>query len=123
MTFHNFVVQKLGVDKAVFFTLLGRGLQIATALFTVVFIARYLSADEQGYYYTFGSIVAIQVFFELGLTHIITQFVAHEASHLQIVDNVRLEGDERYKSRLSSLLRFCAKWYLVFSAILLVVLS
>lgn len=123
MTFHNFVVQKLGVDKAVFFTLLGRGLQIATALFTVVFIARYLSADEQGYYYTFGSIVAIQVFFELGLTQIITQFVAHEASHLQIVDNVRLEGDERYKSRLSSLLRFCAKWYLVFSAILLVVLS
>ncbi len=119
----NIVTQKLGIDKAIFFTLLGRGLQIATALFTVIFIARYLSAEEQGYYYTFSSIVAVQVFFELGLTQIITQFVAHEASYLKIVGGTELEGDENYKSRLASLLRFCAKWYLMFSAILLIVLS
>ena len=123
MTLKSFITQKIGIDKAIFFTLLGRGLQISTALFTVFFIARYLSPEEQGYYYTFGSIVAIQVFFELGLTGIITQFVAHEASHLKITDNCELEGDEKYKSRLSSLLRFCIKWYLVFAGILLIVLS
>lgn len=117
------ITNKLGIDKAIFFTLLGRGLQIATALFTVFFIARYLSPDEQGYYYTFGSIVAIQVFFELGLTGIITQFVAHEASHLKINTDFTLEGDEKYKSRLSSLLRFCVKWYILFAALLLVVLT
>lgn len=122
MTFHNLIVQKLGIDKAVFFTIMGRGLQIATALFTVLFVARYLSPEEQGYYYTFSSIIAIQVFFELGLTNIITQFVAHEVSHLQF-NGYELIGDKKYKSRLSSLLRFCAKWYLVFSAILLIVLS
>ena len=123
MNIRNIVTNKLGIDKAIFFTLLGRGLQISTGLFTVFFIAKYLSPDEQGYYYTFGSIVAIQVFFELGLTGIITQFVAHEASHLQIDENYNFVGDEKYKSRLSSLLRFCVKWYLVFAAILLVVLS
>ena len=122
MTFHYLITQKLGIDKAIFFTLLGRGLQIVTALFTVLFVAKYLSPEEQGYYYTFSSIIAIQVFFELGLTNIITQFVAHEMSHLLFNGN-ELIGDERFKSRLSSLLRFCAKWYLVFSAILLVVLS
>lgn len=123
MSLKYFVSNKLGVDKAIFFTLLGRGFQLATALFTVFFITRYLSPEEQGYYYTFGSIVGIQVFFELGLTQIITQFVAHEASHLKLVNGVILEGDDKYKSRLSSLLRFCAKWYLVFAALLFIILA
>lgn len=122
MDFHNFITQKLGIDKAIFYTLLGRGLQISTALFTVFFIAKYLSPDEQGYYYTFGSIVAIQVFFELGLTQIITQFVAHEASHLQWNNNYEVLGEDKYKSRLASLLRFCVKWYLIIAILLLVVL-
>ena len=57
----GFVTQKLGIDKAIFYTLLGKGLQMSTAAFTVLFIVAFLSPDEQGYYYTFGSIVAIQV--------------------------------------------------------------
>lgn len=123
MKIRDIITKKMGIDKAIFFTLLGRGLQISTALFTVFFIARYLSAEEQGYYYTFGSIVAIQIFFELGLTGIITQFVAHEASYLKIKESYELDGDDKYRSRLSSLLRFCVKWYMVFAVILLMVLS
>lgn len=121
-TCKNFITQKLGVDKAIFFTLLGRGLQISTALFTVFFIARYLSPEEQGYYYTFGSIVGIQVFFELGLTQIITQFVAHEASNLKWDENYNIIGEEKYKSRLASLLRFCAKWYSIFAVLIIIAL-
>lgn len=116
------ICQKLGIDKAIFYTLLGRGAQIATALFTVLFVARYLTPDEQGYYYTFGSITAIQVFFELGLTGIITQFVAHEVSHLEIKDNQIINGDIKYRSRLASLLKFCAKWYTILAALLFVLL-
>lgn len=122
MSLKSFFTQKLGVDKAIFYTLLSRGLQVSTSLFTVFFITKYLSADEQGYYYTFGSIVAIQVFFELGLTGIITQFVAHEASHLQWDSNYNLAGEDKYKSRLSSLLRFCAKWYSIFAVLIIVAL-
>lgn len=121
MNLYDFITQKLGIDKAIFYTLLGKGLQMSTALFTVLFIVRFLSSDEQGYYYTFGSIVAIQVFFELGLTGIITQFVAHEASHLKFRENI-LEGDEIYKSRLASLLKICAKWYSIISIGLLSIL-
>lgn len=113
MSFKTFITQKLGVDKAIFYTLLSRGLSISTALFTVFFIAKNLSPEEQGFYYTFGSIVALQVFFELGLTGIITQFVAHEASHLRLNSEYRMEGEEKYRSRLSSLLKFCTKWYLI----------
>lgn len=122
MYIRSIITNKLGIDKAILYTLMGRGLQISTALFTVFFVAKYLSPDEQGYYYTFGSIVAIQVFFELGLTQIITQFVAHEASHLKWQENRELVGETRYKSRLSSLLHFCAKWYLVIAVAVLILL-
>lgn len=123
MSFRTFITQKLGVDKAIFYTLLSRGLSISTALFTVFFIAKNLSPEEQGFYYTFGSIVALQVFFELGLTGIITQFVAHEASHLKLNSEYRMDGEEKYRSRLSSLLRFCAKWYLIVAILVFVALG
>ena len=123
MTFRSFVTQKLGVDKAIFYTLLSRGLSISTALFTVFFIAKNLSPEEQGFYYTFGSIVALQVFFELGLTGIITQFVAHEASHLTLNADYKMEGDELYRSRLSSLLKFCSKWYFVIAVLVFIALG
>lgn len=123
MSFRTFITQKLGVDKAIFFTLLSRGLQISTALFTVFFIAKNLSPEEQGFYYTFGSIVALQVFFELGLTSIITQFVAHEASHLKLNSEFKMEGEALYRSRLSSLLKFCTKWYLIIAFLVFVALG
>ena len=123
MSLRTFITQKLGVDKAIFFTLLSRGLQISTALFTVFFIAKNLSPEEQGFYYTFGSIVALQVFFELGLTSIITQFVAHEASHLKLNSEFKMEGEALYRSRLSSLLKFCTKWYLIIAFLVFVALG
>lgn len=122
MSFRTFITQKLGVDKAIFYTLLSRGLQISTALFTVFFIAKNLSPEEQGFYYTFGSIVALQVFFELGMTYIVTQFVAHDVSHLKFDENFKLVGEKKYRSRLSSLLHFCTKWYLIFAVMILVAL-
>ena len=39
-----------------------------TATFAVPF---FLSADQQGYYYTFASVLAIQVFFELGMSQVL----------------------------------------------------
>ena len=87
-----------------------------------MFVARYLTGEEQGFYYTFGSIVAIQIFFELGLNGIITQYVAHEASFLHWDSKLVLVGEQKYLSRLSSLLHFCVKWYLAFAGALLVTL-
>lgn len=115
------VAQKLGIDKAIFFTSLARVIQAAGGIISILFVARYLTSEEQGFYYTFGSIVAIQVFFELGLNGIITQYVAHETAHLQW-NGLMLVGENKYLSRLSSLLHFCVKWYLWFAAALLVTL-
>lgn len=113
---------KLGIDKSIFFTSLTRIIQAAGGVVSILFVARYLTGIEQGFYYTFGSIVAIQVFFELGLNGIITQYVAHETAHLQWKTSTELIGEHKYLSRLSSLLHFCVKWYLCFAGILLVTL-
>ncbi len=107
----NFLKEKIGIDKAIVYTISTRGIQLFSALFTVYFTTRFLTPEEQGFYYTFSSIIALQVFFELGFTGIITQFVAHEASHLKWGENHELIGDDKYKSRLSSLIHFCVKWY------------
>lgn len=113
---------KLGIDKSIFYTSLGRIIQGIGGIISILFVAKYLTSTEQGFYYTFGSIVAIQVFFELGLNGIITQYVAHEASHLQWKDSINLTGEQKYLSRLSSLLHFSVKWYSCFALLLLVTL-
>ena len=116
------LLKKIGVDKAIAYSSGARVVQAFTGVGSIFFISTFLSGVEQGFYFTFGSIIAIQVFFELGLTGIITQFVAHEAAHLQLDTSYRYTGEERYKSRLASLLHFCVKWYVVLSLIVLLVL-
>ncbi|MVT07439.1 lipopolysaccharide biosynthesis protein [Chitinophaga tropicalis] len=112
----------LGIDKAIFFTALTRGVQAIGGVATVSLILAFLTKEEQGYYYTFGSILALQIFFELGFTAIITQYVAHEMAYLSWGEDGRPGGDARHLSRLSSLLRFSVKWYLIISAALLLIL-
>ncbi len=114
--------EKAGIDKAIALTILSRLIQAAGGIGSIVFIAKYLTPNEQGYYYTFASIIAIQVFFELGLSGIITQYTAHEFAHLNW-KNGKLEGDEYYKSRLSSLLHFCTKWFGLISIFLFFLLA
>lgn len=116
------IAQKIGMDKSIAYSSGARIVQGFTGVASVFFITSFLTGVEQGFYYTFGSILALQVFFELGLTGIMTQYVAHEASHLTLNDNKEYEGEERYKSRLSSLLRFCVKWYSVISVLVFVFL-
>jgi O-antigen/teichoic acid export membrane protein len=116
------LLRKIGVDAAITYTIIARIIQAGGGVVSILFIARYLSKIEQGYYFTFGSLLAIQIFFELGLSAIITQFVAHETANLYWISSSELEGAQESKSRLSSLLRFCIKWFLIIAVLLIVVL-
>lgn len=112
----NIVVRlahKIGMDGAIAYSSAARVFQAFAGIISIFFIAAFLSGDEQGYYYTFGSILAIQTFFELGFTDIITQYVAHEVAHLNLGENLAYDGEEKYRSRLTYLIKFCIKWYLV----------
>ncbi len=115
------ILSIFGIDLAIFYTLLTRILQGFGGLLIIFLITTFLNKIEQGYYYTFGSIVAIQVFFELGLNTIITQFAAHEFGGLEINNN-KIEGHLDSKSRISSLLKFCLKVFPYLTILLFLIL-
>jgi O-antigen/teichoic acid export membrane protein len=117
------LLTKFGVDRSVFLTVSNRILLAFGSVFNIYLISKFLTKAEQGYYYTFGSIAALQVFFELGLSVVITQFVAHEFAFLTINEKAALlEGEVKHVGRLSSLLHFIVKWYMAGAFILLLVI-
>lgn len=110
-----------GVDRAIGYTLIGRGLSVITGPITLLLIASYLTPAEQGYYFTFGNIIGLQIFFELGLGGVISQFASHEKARLDWTPEGTLEGDEASKSRLASLLFKSMLWYGVAAALVVAV--
>ena len=83
----------IGLDRAVGFTVLARLWASSAGLVTVALIARFLSPAEQGYYYTFGSLVAMQMIFELGFSFVILQLASHERAQLSISTDNQISGD------------------------------
>lgn len=117
------VLGVLGIDRAIFYTLIGRGWSALAGPVSLFFIARFLTREEQGFYYTFGSVLALQVFFELGLAYVIMQSVSHEKAHLEwTADDTVLTGDPHAKARLASLFRLAVKWYAVVALAVIVAL-
>jgi len=112
----------LGIDRAVGFTVLARSWSIVSGAATVLLIARFLSPAEQGYYYTFSSLVALQTMFELGFSFVILQLAAHEAAQLTIEPGGEISGSEIAHSRLASILQKSVRWYSVAAVLMAVVL-
>ncbi len=113
----------VGIDRAIAYTVLGRGWASIAGLVTIALIARFLSPAEQGYYYTFGSIVALQIIFELGFSVVILQLATHEVAHLTLTPDDRILGPVDSHSRLASVLRKSVKWYGVASVFMACVLA
>jgi O-antigen/teichoic acid export membrane protein len=108
----------LGIDRAIFFTSFSSIISVTGSLFSAFLVIKKLTSEEQGFYYTFSSLVALQIFFELGFNNIITQFTAHEVATLNIDSCGKIEGDCEKKSRLSYLFKFSIKLYLFLSLLL-----
>lgn len=113
LTFRARVAHWIGLDRAIFFTVLARFWAAFAGLFTVFLIARFLTPGEQGYYYTFFSVVALQVVFELGFSFVVLQLAAHERAALSFYPHGRIEGDPIAHSRLASVLKKSIGWYSV----------
>jgi hypothetical protein len=89
----------------------GRFWQGIAGIITVLLIARFLTPNEQGYYYTFSSLVALQVVFELGFSFVVMQLAAHERAQLTFLPDGRVVGDAVAHSRLASVLQLSVRWY------------
>jgi hypothetical protein len=83
----------------------------SAGLITVLLIARFLTRAEQGYYYTFSSLVALQIVFELGFSFVILQMASHERAHLLISGDLEVTGDPLSHRRLASVFQKSVRWY------------
>ena len=111
----------LGLDRAVVFTILARGWSSLAGIGTLALIARFLTPAEQGYYYTFYSLVALQIVFELGFSVVILQTAGHEAAHLAIAADGTITGPARAHARLASVLQKSIRWYSVAAVLMAII--
>lgn len=100
-----------GMDRAIAYTIMGRSWSAMAGIITVLLIARFLTPNEQGYYYTFSSLVALQIIFELGFSFVVLQLAAHERAQLTFLPDGRVEGNPVAHARLASVLQMSVRWY------------
>jgi len=114
---------KLGIDRAVLYALLTRGWRAFAGLISILLIAKFLTPEIQGYFYTFQSLVALQVFAELGLLLVVVNVTSHEWSKLQLNDAGQIVGDPIALSRLVSFGRKLASWYAAAAAVFVLLVA
>lgn len=115
--------RRVEMDRAVLYALLARIWGFAAGPITAILIATKFTPTTQGFYYTFGSILALKTFAELGIGFAITQFASHEWVNLRIGESRKIEGDPNSLSRLANLAQIAIKWYSIASVIVIVGLS
>lgn len=108
---HRSVLQRLRMDRAVALSIAGRLWGLGANLISILLVASEFPPELQGFHYTFLSLLALQVFAEMGLGTVVIANAGHEWSKLTVDDKGRVEGDPQAKSRLASLARFTFAWY------------
>ena len=99
------------IDRPVMFGLLNRVWSLIAGPISLVLIGFYFSPQLQGYYYAFASLLALQVFVELGIGTVIQQFASHEWAKLKRSDTGQVVGCAVALDRLSSINFVGIKWF------------
>lgn len=104
-------MRKIRIDKSIAYLALSRVVGMALGLLVTILIAQNFSPDLQGYYYTFNSVLALKIFFELGLSVVIISFVSHEWSSLTMVDGGAVSGPIDKINKLCKIGSFARVWF------------
>lgn len=113
----------LGLDHVLLLTVLSHVISIIVGPISLFVVGTFMSQVEQGYYYTFSSLITLQSFLELGFSQAIVHIASHEFGSLQFGSKGNLEGDMDSKSRLLSLLKLAVKWYAVIAVLIVTVVG
>lgn len=95
-----------GIDFHVGLTLLLRSWGVLAGVLMLLGVSYWLSAQQQGYYFTFASLLSLQIFFELGLGQVIVQLVSRELAHVSATATGTYKND-----RLASIIALTRRWY------------
>ena len=101
-------VQKY-LNKDLIYTGLNQLWRLVSGPLMLILIPLYLTAEEQGYWYTFVSLAALAIFADLGFSIIILQFSAHEFAFLRFNQKGEFEGDSVHLNKIAKLFTFTVK--------------
>jgi O-antigen/teichoic acid export membrane protein len=112
----RYLALKEGSDPAVFTTLLLRITTSFVPFISVLIAVRFLTLEEQGYWYLFGSILAMAGYAELGFGQILSRLTAIEWGK-------RAHGAEDSSVRIQNLFKVALTSGLIFGGIICVITS
>src|SRR3954469_1565888 len=92
-------------DRGVVWGLAGKIWNGLAGLVTAILITHAFTPVLQGYHSAFLSLLALQVFVELGLSTVLSVFASHEWSVLRLGSAGEIEGAAGARSRLASIFR------------------
>jgi len=118
----NSFLSRVGISKAVLASLMVKGWQMLAGALTLILVARYLSSEEQGYFYTFNSVIGLQIIFEMGLSFVILQFSGHYFANLSWLKLGGVKGDTVNVKKFHLLLSNALFWYAVAAAVMALLL-
>lgn len=103
----------IGFDKAIFYSILARGWQLIIAPLSIIFIVKFFEPVQQGFYYLFNSIIALQLFFEMGLSFVIAQYTSHAFASLKWEHAGAVAGLHETVNNFHVFIIKSARWYLI----------
>lgn len=95
-------IHHLQLDATLLYAMTARMWQALAGPITIILIIRALTLEEQGLYYGLASIMGVQVFFELGLLHVLVGQSAHLSSSLASATG---------QTRMFHLIRASRRWF------------
>ncbi len=107
------LLKKAEITRAGSFGIINVGWRFVSGPVTGLMILTYFTPELQGFYYTFSSVLALQMFVELGFSNIVTYFAGHEWAKLSLDNKGNIVGDPNALSRLVSLGRAAFFWYCI----------
>jgi len=116
------ILRFLGFDRAVTFGILARVWSLFSGPITMLVIATGFSPAQQGFYFTFSSLLALQTFFDLGLMFVVAQFASHEFVGLTWGKNGTLTGEAVPLRRFTDLVYKTTLWFGVAALLMMAIL-
>lgn len=113
----------LATHGGAFYAFLARLWATLMWLGLIALVVARLSPEVQGYFFTFSSLLLLQVFLEVGFGVVLLQFVSHEWAFLRFGPRGQIEGSPAAAARLASLVRLGVRWYAVVALALFIVLG
>ena len=99
------------LDKDIVQTVIFRSWTTVSGVLMILTIPFWLTPTEQGYFYLFYSIIALQVFFELGLNQIVMQRLSACFGKLSLSNDGLLSGLPEDLGNFQNILIATKKWY------------